>query len=294
MNPSLNAPFAYRQSEPGKVPALILTLLVHAGLLAFLFFGVQWKQEVSPIEAELWSEIPAPSTGPQANPNLPVTPPEVKAEPKPEPPKPVPPVPPVLPAPPTPPKAEVRPVAPPVKAVAPTPAKPDIALKEDKKKQKETPKPEAPAEKAKPKPEKKPDSKLPPLPGLPSLPGAPSAADELRQVRGAQANAAAEGAANAAARGKSDKAYKARITRKIRGNVTNLPGDIEGNPEAEFVITQLPTGEIINVQLRRSSGNSALDLAVERAIRRSSPLPQPDDPSLFQRQINMKYRPFEH
>ncbi|MBV2194180.1 MAG: TonB C-terminal domain-containing protein, partial [Azonexus sp.] len=42
-----------------------------------------------------------------------------------------------------------------------------------------------------------------------------------------------------------------------------------------------------------SSGNPSLDAAIERAIRRSSPLPKPDDPSLFKRELEIKYRPFE-
>ena len=34
-------------------------------------------------------------------------------------------------------------------------------------------------------------------------------------------------------------------------------------------------------------------LAIERAILKSSPLPKPDDPSLFRRDLEIKYRPFE-
>jgi colicin import membrane protein len=55
----------------------------------------------------------------------------------------------------------------------------------------------------------------------------------------------------------------------------------------------LPTGEVLDVKLKRTSGNPALDAAIERAIRKSSPLPKPDDPSLFQRTLEIKYKPFE-
>jgi colicin import membrane protein len=68
---------------------------------------------------------------------------------------------------------------------------------------------------------------------------------------------------------------------------------IQGNPEAVFEVSQLPTGEVLDVKLKRSSGNQALDAAIERAIRKSSPLPKPDDPSLFQRTLEIKYKPFE-
>ncbi|MGE5946171.1 MAG: TonB C-terminal domain-containing protein, partial [Betaproteobacteria bacterium] len=44
---------------------------------------------------------------------------------------------------------------------------------------------------------------------------------------------------------------------------------------------------------KRSSGNAGLDTAIERAILKSSPLPKPDDPALFQRVLEIKYRPIE-
>jgi TolA protein len=68
--------------------------------------------------------------------------------------------------------------------------------------------------------------------------------------------------------------YIDKVRGKIRGNIT-LPPGIQGNPQAEFEVTQLPTGEVLDVKVRRSSGNPALDAAVERAIRKSSPLPKP-------------------
>jgi colicin import membrane protein len=76
----------------------------------------------------------------------------------------------------------------------------------------------------------------------------------------------------------------------VRGNVV-LPPDIAGNPEAIFDVVQLPTGEIIDVVLRKSSGVRAYDDAVQRAIVKSSPLPRPDRPELFQRTLALKFRP---
>ena len=63
------------------------------------------------------------------------------------------------------------------------------------------------------------------------------------------------------------------------------------NPEAIFDVTVLPTGEVLTARKRKSSGNAAYDDAVERAITKSSPLPKPDDPALFQRQLELKFRP---
>ena len=96
-------------------------------------------------------------------------------------------------------------------------------------------------------------------------------------------------AGSASSRGKD--AYIGKIRDKIRGN-TVLPPGIQGNPEAIFKVTQLPSGEIIDIKLSKSSGNKALDDAIERAIKKSDPLPLPDQPSLFERVLELKYKPF--
>jgi colicin import membrane protein len=94
---------------------------------------------------------------------------------------------------------------------------------------------------------------------------------EARQLR----QLAAEQAGAERKRGLAE--YIDKVRGKIRGNIS-LPPGIQGNPQAEFEVTQLPTGEVLDVKLRRSSGNPALDAAVERAIRKSSPLAQASEP----------------
>ena len=102
--------------------------------------------------------------------------------------------------------------------------------------------------------------------------------------------ARAEQTAAARSRGFAD--YAGKIRGKIRGN-TVLPQAIQGNPEAVFEVTQLPSGEVISVRLKKSSNNPNLDAAIERAILKSSPLPKPDQPELFQRVLEIRYKPFE-
>jgi len=104
--------------------------------------------------------------------------------------------------------------------------------------------------------------------------------------------AGAEVAQRAAASKRGMEEYVSKIRVRVRGNIV-LPPNIQGNPEAVFVVEQLPGGEILNVRLKRSSGSPALDSAIERAIKKSSPLPDPPDPALFQRTLEIKYRPFE-
>ena len=89
-----------------------------------------------------------------------------------------------------------------------------------------------------------------------------------------------------------DATYGSRITAKIKPLI-NIPPDISGNPEAIYDVEQLPTGEILSVKLRKSSGHRAYDDAVERAILRASPLPRPDRAEQFQRRLELKFRPKE-
>lgn len=257
-----------KPDEPGKKYALAFTLLVHVGLVAALFLGVQWKRSQPQVmEVELWSAQPS-----QATYVPPPPPPEPVVQPEP---KPIP-------------KVEPKP--------DPLPAhKPDIVVKEEKKKpdpKKPEPKPE-PKKVEPPKPEVKPP---------PKFDFDKELAKETSQLKSsAKATASAQHMANAAAaeaeqrassnkRGLAD--YASKIRGKVRGNIV-LPPSLQGNPEAIFAVDQLPSGEVLDVRLKRSSGNPALDNAIERAIRKSSPLPKPDDPAMFRRDLEIKYKPFE-
>ena len=89
-----------------------------------------------------------------------------------------------------------------------------------------------------------------------------------------------------------DAGYADKIRSKIKSNIV-LPSEIKGNPEVIFDVVQLPTGEVLSARLRKSSGNKAYDDAVERAILKSSPLPRPDRPDQFVRELQLKFRPRE-
>ena len=89
-----------------------------------------------------------------------------------------------------------------------------------------------------------------------------------------------------------DLRYIEKIIARIRPNII-LPSDLKGNPEVIFDVVQLPTGEVLSARLRKSSGNKAYDDAVERAILKSSPLPRPDRPDQFMRELQLKFRPRE-
>ena len=168
------------------------------------------------------------------------------------------------------PKPAPKPVA---KPEPPPPRKPDIAIKE------------------KPKPPPKEVPKFDPFRQQLAEEEKRLAMD--RQIAAEQQQLAKQQQAQAASvRSKAIAAYSDRIRAKIRGNIV-LPPDLKGNPVAVFDVAQLPSGEVITTRLVKSSGVATYDDAVERAIRKSSPLPRPDDPSLFERNLRLTFCPQE-
>ena len=171
-------------------------------------------------------------------------------------------------------EAKPEPVPEPVQKTEPMDIKPDIALKDKKDRKK-------PESKVEPRPQES-DSRLQKLLMSESAQySQQQAADRLdRELGPARANRAAL-------------AWAEKIRAKIRGNIVR-PGNVSGNPEAVYEIRLLPDGGVIgDPRLKKSTGNPALDEAIERAILKSSPLPKPDDPAAFQRVLELKFRPME-
>ena len=297
------------RAQPGYGVAILLAFAVHAVLLAMLFFGVRFQsQRPDTVNVELWDpprvvQAPKPEPKPEPEPPKPEPkpePPKPEPKPEPEPPKPEPKPEPPKPEPePEPPKPEPKPEPP-----KPEP-KPDIAEKAPPKpKPKPEPKPEP---KPKPKPEPKPKPKPEPKPKPKPKPPArdlelerrmnEELAREQQQIRDRmiRESAARERAAlQKAARDKALAEWSGRIRAKIQGNIpTQVLREVAGNPEAVFDVTLLPTGEVLNARMRKSSGNKAYDEAVHRAILRSSPLPKPDNPSDFRRELELRFRPLD-
>lgn len=245
--------------DPGKWAAAFLAIVMHALLAAALLFSVRWQTRHEPVVAELWT----PQQMPQVIEAAPVEPP---------------------------PEAVAEAPLPAAKAApAEAPAlPPDIRLKADKK-PKEKP-PEAPKSKASSfsdllaREETQLDRRKADLAQQKRL------EDEQRLLK--QVSEDQERAQRSAARAKSEADYISRIQGKIRGNLVQPP-NLKGNPVAHFMVTQLPTGEVLEVKLRRASGNPQYDDAVERAIRKSSPLPRPNDASVFARDLVLTFCPDE-
>ena len=92
--------------------------------------------------------------------------------------------------------------------------------------------------------------------------------------------------------GLPDAGYIDKIRTAIKSRLV-LPLDLKGNPEAIFDVIQLPSGDVMEVKLVKPSGNQLYDDAVEKAIRKASPLPKPDRVEQFRRELQLKFRPQE-
>ena len=313
----MNSPLPPSDNESTDVTSIVLSALVHGALLAALFFGVQWKSEqAGGIPVDVY----------YGNPNAVVAPPPPpEPEPKPEP------APKVEPTPPPKPevKVEEKPQIDPQIAIRDKEKREreekerleKERLEQEKleklKKQKELEEKEkARKDEAEKKAREKKEAderraeelrkeaerehKQAQQKRVDAARTAQMDAinAELEGVRGSPtgsktgtSSGAQSAGGNASNLGQSE--YMDQIRRKIRGNIV-LPSGIVGNPEAQFAVTQLPTGEILPpVVIKKSSGNKALDEAVERAILKSSPLPKPKNPKDFERTLGISYKPFD-
>lgn len=188
-------------------------------------------------------------------------------------PPPAPPQPEVKPEPPPPPPPKVEPEKPVTKA-------PDIAIQK-----KPEPKPKPKAE----PPKRDRDFEKRMREQLAMEQKAVAVQDEQRKERELKALIAKR---EADARTRAQAAWLDKIRGKIRGNII-LPRDIPGNPEAVYDVALLPTGEVLSARQTRSSGHAGYDEAVYRAILKSSPLPKPDNAALFERRLELRFRPLD-
>jgi colicin import membrane protein len=263
-----------------------LAFAMHVLFLILLVFGVSWqhKQIDTAAVVDLWRDLP--TSAPPAAETPP--PPAVKPEPPPPTPK--------VEAKPPPPAPKVEAKPPPKPEPAPV-AKPDIALKEKLEKERKLKEQQAAEEKKKLAVEKA---------RAEALEKQKRAEAEVLKKKQA-ADAAAKSAANeeqkardalaaqqaAAAKREIDK-YMDGIRTKVRRGLL-VPPSVQGNPEADFIVTLLPGGEVLDVRLNKSSGNAAYDAAIEAAIRKGQPytVPTGDQFQQYFRRFNMAFRPVQ-
>lgn len=248
-----------------------LALATHVLFFVLLVFGVSWQQQRpdSAMIVDLWSNLP-PLPQPKVE-----TPPPPEVKPAPEPPKPAP---------------EVEAKPPPKPEPKPLP-KPDIALKEKLEKERKL---KEQLEARKREEEKKREADKKRLAVLKEKLAKEEADRREKELQDAIRKVQEQQAAQAAALSRSLAEYSRLVSDRIRRFVV-LPPGMQGNPQAEFDVVQIPGGEVLSVKLKRSSGVGAYDSAVERAILKAQPLPPPPAPLTFRdvRELNLKFRPKE-
>lgn len=85
--------------------------------------------------------------------------------------------------------------------------------------------------------------------------------------------------------------YKQSIQRKVKENWVKPPG-VSGDIGCDIVVTQIPSGDVVDVHVKRCTvGGDLLRRSVEAAVLKSSPLPGAPDPAVFDRTINLFFRP---
>lgn len=251
----------HARREPGRIPAIILAVLVHAAFLALLVFGVNWQSRApEPVQAELWSKLPPIE---QAKPPEPAPQPE---PPKPEPPKPEPPKP-----------------APPEPVKEPQPTKADIELKHRLEKERVQKEQQKLLEEKSRKEKAEQDRR-----------DAEKREADTKRRREEETKKLAQQKADAAARKAAEEQARAEVSarqvaiddwaNKIRALVrskANIPDSVTGMPEVQIRIRLLVTGAVFDAQIVKLSGNRVYDEAVERAIAGIRAWPVPSDPALF-------------
>jgi colicin import membrane protein len=121
-----------------------------------------------------------------------------------------------------------------------------------------------------------------------------AAEERLRAQREAELRAqlAAEERVTAARSSGQMQQYLAQIQARIE-RAWIRPASARQGLSCEVRITQVPGGEVVGVQVQTCNGDDAVRQSIEAAAYRASPLPQPSDSALFDRNLVVTFRPEE-
>lgn len=84
--------------------------------------------------------------------------------------------------------------------------------------------------------------------------------------------------------------WQAQITARIQ-RAWLRPPTARAGIECVLDVTQVPGGEVTNVTLGACNGDQAVRESIVAAVYRASPLPPPPDPSLFERNLEITFKP---
>jgi colicin import membrane protein len=84
--------------------------------------------------------------------------------------------------------------------------------------------------------------------------------------------------------------YLALIQQRVERNWVP-PATVQEGLECEVAVQQLPNGDVVDARTVSCNGDAAVQRSVENAVRRSSPLPLPDNRALFERNLRFIFKP---
>jgi len=87
-------------------------------------------------------------------------------------------------------------------------------------------------------------------------------------------------------------AYMFAIQQKIMRNWAQPPSAKPGL-ECDVRVRQLPTGDVQSATIVSCNGDAAVERSIVAAVEKASPLPLPDDPSIFERNLMLVFKPEE-
>lgn len=69
------------------------------------------------------------------------------------------------------------------------------------------------------------------------------------------------------------------------------PASARPGISCSVLVRQIPGGDVVDVRVTECNGDAAVVRSIEAAVRRSSPLPRPPNPALFDRSLRFDFRP---
>lgn len=82
--------------------------------------------------------------------------------------------------------------------------------------------------------------------------------------------------------------YKQAITQRVKRNWIR-PLSAEDWYTCVVMVDQIPGGEVVNVEILKCDGDAIFQRSVRNAVYKSSPLPDPPNPALFDRRIRFTF-----
>lgn len=84
--------------------------------------------------------------------------------------------------------------------------------------------------------------------------------------------------------------YIFAITQRIEQNWIR-PASARPGLECVINVRQVPGGEVISATIERCNGDAAVQRSIEAAVFKASPLPEPSNPALFERNLRITFKP---